>query len=608
MTFRKDIQILRAIAIIQVLFFHLNIKFFENGYLGVDIFFVISGFLMASLYKDSSYKYFYIKRINRLLPPYYFTLLITLILAFLYIQYSEFMQTIKQIWFSLGFISNIGFWYENSYFNKDSFRPLLHLWSLSIEFQFYIAVPILAFMLRKNILLIYFLFITSILFCFIATQISPKTSFFIIFFRIWEFLIGYLIASISVFKNLHKKKSILLQLISFLLFFIISGLSYFYSTFSFININATDFITGHPGITALFTCLLTASLLILGLPSIIQNSILGNILAKIGDYSYSLYLLHYPIIIFFLYEPFMGSSTTFESNLKMLIILFAIILLTIIFQKIIFSEKVKKFYNLKNYFFATIFIIIFSAASIFLKEASLNPKELKIQKVLTYKSEFRCGKISRILNPWSKLCILNKSDKQEYEEKVILIGDSHADSIKTAFSEVGTTLNKEVWFVVKNDPLYGNPKSLKAAQLIEEINKNNISHVIIHFSDISAFDMSELEKLLNLTHRKNIRTSFIMPVPIPTESVPKALYKKYKFNYNIKFIDLEFYKIKNNQTFKIIESFKSNTFNFYEVAHIFCNLKCIINLEDGTPLYYDSHHLSLAGAELLKPIFFEILK
>jgi hypothetical protein len=235
-----------------------------------------------------------------------------------------------------------------------------------------------------------------------------------------------------------------------------------------------------------------------------------------------------------------------------------------------------------------------------LKESSLNPEELKIQKVLTYKSEFRCGKISRILNPWSELCILNKSNNQEYEEKVILIGDSHADSIKNAFSEVGTTLNKEVWFVVKNDPLYGNPKSLNAIRLMEEINRNNISHVIIHFSDISSLDMSELEKLLNLTHRKNIKTSFIMPVPIPTERVPKALYKKYKFNYNIKFIDLEFYKI--------VESFKSNTFNFYEVAHIFCNLKCIINLEDGTPLYYDSHHLSLAGAELLKPIFFEILK
>ena len=165
MTFRKDIQILRAIAIIQVLFFHLNIKFFENGYLGVDIFFVISGFLMASLYKDTSYKDFYIKRINRLLPPYYFTLIITLILAFSYIQYSEFIQTIKQVWFSLGFISNIGFWYENSYFNKDSFRPLLHLWSLSIEFQFYIAVPILAFILRKyNASLFLILYIHTFLF------------------------------------------------------------------------------------------------------------------------------------------------------------------------------------------------------------------------------------------------------------------------------------------------------------------------------------------------------------------------------------------------------------------------------------------------------------
>ena len=74
MLFRKDIEILRAIAIIQVLFFHLNIKFFEYGFLGVDIFFVISGFLMASLYKETNFKSFYIKRINRLLPSYYLTL------------------------------------------------------------------------------------------------------------------------------------------------------------------------------------------------------------------------------------------------------------------------------------------------------------------------------------------------------------------------------------------------------------------------------------------------------------------------------------------------------------------------------------------------------
>ena len=93
-------------------------------------------------------------------------------------------------------------------------------------------------------------------------------------------------------------------------------------------------------------------------------------------------------------------------------------------------------------------------------------------------------------------------------------------------------------FGFKNDPLYGNPKSLKATQLIEEINKNNISHVIIHFSDISPLDMSELEKLLNLTHRKNFNSLCLFPL------LPKALYKKYKFNYNIKFIDLEFYKTK----------------------------------------------------------------
>ena len=185
-----------------------------------------------------------------------------------------------------------------------------------------------------------------------------------------------------VFLKVFIKKSILLKQVSFLLlFFIISLLPYFCSTLSFININATDFITGHPGITALFTCLLTASLLILGIPSIIQNSILGNILAKIGDYSYSLYLLHYPIIVFFLYEPFMGSSTTFDFNFKVLIILFLIILLTLIFQKIIFNEKVKKFYNLKKLFlYYYLYNYLFNKKSIFLKESLLSPKELKNSK------------------------------------------------------------------------------------------------------------------------------------------------------------------------------------------------------------------------------------
>ena len=194
-----------------------------------------------------------------------------------------------------------------------------------------------------------------------------------------------MIASISILKNLYKKKSIFLQQTSFFLFLVISGLTYFYSILGFIRINETDFVTGHPGITAFMTCLLTANLLILGIPSFIQNSIIGNILAKIGDYSYSLYLLHYPIIIFFLYEPFKGTITTFKSNLEIIIILFLIVFFTIIFQKIIFSEKVKSFIILEIMFF-TILIIIFSIVGLFLKEALLNSKELKIHKVLTYKS------------------------------------------------------------------------------------------------------------------------------------------------------------------------------------------------------------------------------
>lgn len=606
MLFRKDIEILRAIAIIQVLFFHLNIKFFEYGFLGVDIFFVISGFLMASLYKETNFKSFYIKRINRLLPSYYLTLLITVILAFFFIDFSEFRETIKQVWFSLVFISNIGFWYDNTYFNKDYFRPLLHLWSLAIEFQFYIIVPILALILSKNKVYIYILFAISLLFCFIATEISPKTSFFIIFFRVWEFLIGYLIASNKLLKDLYKKKSLLLNISSCFLLVFLLFLTYFYSYISDLNVHASNYVIGHPGFAALMICFLTGVILIIGIPKFIQDSFIGAIFVKIGNYSYSIYLLHYPIIIIYLYKPFMGTITTFNKPIDIITIFFLTITCSILFQKIILSKTLKKFYNYKNYILVTVFIFITSWLLILIKEFSLDPKELKVYNASLDKSEFRCGKLVRVFNPWAKLCILNKSNKIEYKDRVLLIGDSHADSIKTAFTEVGSLLKKEVWFVVANDPLMGNKKSLSATTVLAEIVKNKISHVIIHYSSILG--LSELEKFMSLSHKKNIRVSFIMPIPANSFRVPEALYNKLKYNKNIKKQNLESYNTKNKETLKIIEPFISNKFKAYSVANIFCKIDCIINLEDGTPLYYDSHHLSLSGASLLKPIFTKILK
>ena len=146
--FREDIQGLRAIAVISIIFYHLD--FIEGGYLGVDIFFVISGYLMAQLYNKGTTLDFYKKRFKRILPAYFVTIgLVTFVVGVLTIP-SDANQRIDRLIYDILAISNMAFWLENTYFAKAEFRPLLNLWSLAIELQYYLIVPLLLPIVRRS--------------------------------------------------------------------------------------------------------------------------------------------------------------------------------------------------------------------------------------------------------------------------------------------------------------------------------------------------------------------------------------------------------------------------------------------------------------------------
>ena len=194
MEYRKDIQILRGVAVLLVVFFHLEIAGFSSGFLGVDVFFVISGYLMAKMYEPSEKMTFFVKRARRLLPAYFAVVLVTVILATFTITPNDYAQVTRQAGFATFLIPNIGFWLENSYFDKAAFVPLLHLWSLGVEIQFYLLVPVLFWIFQKW-KAGYVLFLAgSAVLCFIIVGISPKTSFFWLPCRLWQFLIGFGIA------------------------------------------------------------------------------------------------------------------------------------------------------------------------------------------------------------------------------------------------------------------------------------------------------------------------------------------------------------------------------------------------------------------------------
>jgi len=194
LVYRNDIQLLRGMAVFFVILFHLEIAGFQSGLLGVDVFFVISGYLMAMLFDKGSAKDFYRRRIHRLVPAYFVVVVITLLATSLITIPVDFKQAFEQSVFSLFFANNIGFWSHQSYFNKSEFNPLLNLWSLGVEAQYYLIVPLFLAYLKSRKIITISVFFLSLIACLIVTSISPKTSFFKMPFRVWEFVLGAIVA------------------------------------------------------------------------------------------------------------------------------------------------------------------------------------------------------------------------------------------------------------------------------------------------------------------------------------------------------------------------------------------------------------------------------
>ena len=298
--YREDLQILRGFAVILVVFYHLQIVGFDNGFLGVDLFFVLSGYFMALLSEKTNVLEFYRRRLYRLVPAYFVTVLITMLAVVLITLPVDANQSFNQLWFDITGLSNIGIWLKSSYFNNSYFRPLLHLWSLGVEIQFYLIAPILLPFLRIRQFLLLITLFGSLIVTLIILTISPKTSFFMMPTRLWEFLFGAYIAWYPL-KVISESKNKILSYISFI--FLIAVI-FVYP----LQVLIPSVYLGHPGIASIFVVIATGILISTTLKYIINyESIIGKCFAKLGDYSYSIYLTHFPIIVLLNYIPFGGT-------------------------------------------------------------------------------------------------------------------------------------------------------------------------------------------------------------------------------------------------------------------------------------------------------------
>lgn len=287
---RLDIQVLRAFAVLLVLFYHAKFEFFTAGYLGVDIFFVVSGFLITRLVKDGiesntfSFQDFYIRRARRLLPAAFVTFFVVTLLAPFFLANGEMQDFRGQLIGAVTFVSNIVLWRQSGYFDGVSdLKPLLHIWSLAIEEQYYFLLPAALFFTPRKLWkpLGLFVLVSSFALCMVVVQSKPGAAFFLLPTRLWELGIGSA-GAMMVFgpRATALVRVLFLPAIALLM------------TLPFVKLTAI-----HPGPDALLICLATLVVLVRNH----SNFFVGyaaKAMGKIGDISYSLYLVHWPLFAF----------------------------------------------------------------------------------------------------------------------------------------------------------------------------------------------------------------------------------------------------------------------------------------------------------------------
>ena len=353
--YRSEIDGLRALAVIPVIFFHAGFSFFSGGFVGVDVFFVISGYLITTiiikeLNNDTfSIKRFYERRARRILPALIFVILISSIISFIFLTRSELGSYFKSVIATLLFFSNFYFYKTTPYFRSESdLEPLLHTWSLSIEEQFYIIFPITLLLFHKFFkryifLMLAFGFVASLFICqFLALKTGGILNFYFTFSRVWELALGAICAHILIYKNLSYS-TLIKNLLSIIGIILIVFSIFFFST-----------QTVFPSFYTLVPTIGTSLIILFANKDTFINKILSiKFLVGIGLISYSLYLWHQPLLAFgriYLDE--------FSNLIKLSLILISLILsyLTFLFIETPFRKNIIIF---KKNFFIKTFSIIF---------------------------------------------------------------------------------------------------------------------------------------------------------------------------------------------------------------------------------------------------------
>tara|TARA_B100000787_G_C16186061_1_gene294712 strand:+ start:265 stop:2211 length:1947 start_codon:yes stop_codon:yes gene_type:complete len=629
--YRSEIDGLRAIAVGAVILYHAQISIlghniFKGGFIGVDIFFVISGYLITSIILKElistgsfSFRNFYERRIRRLLPALLLVMLASLPFAWFYLMPSDLIEFSKSIIYSLSFGSNFYFHYSGQEYGTTIglYKPFLHTWSLSVEEQYYILFPILFFLVfkyfRKYLPQILILgLLASLGFADWTSRNYTSVSFYFLHTRMWELLAGSLLAYFEV-KLGHRSKHKKLNLI-------FPSVGLFLIGYSILFFNDRML---HPSLYTLIP--------VIGVCLIIwftqKNEIITKLLSTklfvgIGLISYSMYLWHYPVFAFSRITYFTENNILRE--LLLMIIIFTLSIITYYFIERPARNRKFKF----KYFFI---LIIISSLSI-----------LVFNMITVLENGFK----NRYNNEYSEIYIKNnlfnrqlseetkqyhkKFNNQKFQStnkiKVLIIGNSHSVDLFNAFTQnkdlfkkyeflqmgynfINHTPDKEIKYLIntEKDKTFMQADILMISNyFIKDGSQKHLENFIKYFKDKKKIILTSNS---NIYYTKNnykglnylslfdfyLLSNKDKKKFIDKDLSPKDIYKINNYYFNLRLKD----KIKeiNNRLNQIS---KKHDIKFLLKQDFQCQMKkkiCYGATEEGIKIHWDTTHFTLEGAK-----------
>lgn len=653
--YRADIDGLRAVAVLPVVFFHAGFPLFSGGFVGVDIFFVISGFLITGIIQRDldvgrfSIATFYERRIRRIFPALFVVVFVSAIAAWFLLVPRDFRLFSKGVVALIGFGSNDYFWKETGYFDVGAAtKPLLHTWSLSVEEQFYILFPPLLLLLhklsarRRNVILLA-LFVASLLGCIWATPDHPSAAFFFSPFRAWELLLGALLA-LGAVPGAGSR-----------------GLAEIGGAAGLCLIAVSVFVFGaetpFPGFMALIPCLGAAFLLQCGDhdETRVSRMLSHPAIVHLGRISYSLYLWHWPLIVFFGYYAVFPISRA----QALCIVALSLMLAHLSWKFVEMPIRARKRLATRRAVFAAAAAVMVVGLALGgggqafqgWEGRFLSPETADIVWAMRKNLEnTRCQTKQGALKDQNAPCFIGAASPAAGSEVWALWGDSHAAALASMLAAKANAHGIALRFFGQPScpPLLGVRQTFGGADnhcfefnqaVMQALLGSNVTTVVLAarysvylyggtrdfgpaedsreplITDESSTVRSpaerrdlftrKIEETVDRLSGRGIRTVLVYPVPETGYDIPSTLLRLSTRGADLSEFKrpVDYYWSRNRPIFAALDAVQGDRVaRVYPHTRLCGERDCIVS-KDRKPLYRDDDHLSDFGAALVAPLF-----